>query len=224
MLYTYDDVKNIDGYKEGNFVENFKLVLKYLSDDNTYDMRDWVVMEKDSTNKTVYKCVCSHRITTDFYLQNPINKKIILVGCSCVNKLLVLDGKKAITYEKNRRLHNPCCLLCKKKMSENFLKNNPDAVRHNICKKKQDKIDRDTYEQTDEYKKIQFQEPAKTAMNYVMGENTKYPNLKLKKIYVMNFSYIRWLSLNCYNDTIKDHCLLLIERKNKLPFYANVSS
>lgn len=217
MEYTYDDVKDFEGYRNGNYHENLKLVITKLSDDNTTNFNDWMLCEKNSNN--IYNCCCSHKIYDDFYVQHIRSKNVILLGSFCIKRFMKHQHTD-LRIEKHRRKNYFVCPRCDKKVSDKTSKQFPNLkiIYHKGCFKKNKDIKKKMKVVLEEMIKEVVQLPnfsdveiLKKYTKYRMGSNTKYPNKKLSTIYKKDKRYICWLSENCYNEDTKFHAKLTIK-------------
>ena len=220
MEYTYDDVKEFEGYRQGNYHGNLKLVITKLSGDDTTNFNDWVMCEKNS--RDIHKCCCSHQIYDDFYVQHIRSKNVISLGSFCIKRFMKHQHTD-LRIEKHRRKNYFVCPLCDKKVSDTTVKQftNLDIVYHKSCFNKLKKTKLLMKPVLEEMIKEVVQLPnfsdveiLKKYTKYRMGSNTKYPNKKLSTIYKKDKRYIRWLSENCYNEDTKFHANLTIKYFN----------
>ena len=141
MLYTYNDVRYFPGYKDGKYVYNFELVLTKLSHNNTFNLTDWILMPKKTD--LYKKCICSHKISNDYYRKNKYNNNEVVLGCVCIVKYFN-EGSSDVRYTDY--INNPnvsLCVECKNKLpNKTVIKLNEynSELIHKSCKDKRTTI------------------------------------------------------------------------------------
>ena len=124
---TYENARLIDGYIENNYHQNLFLVCKeYGSFKDNEDATDveigeeWVIDIK-KTIHTKNKCVCSHKISENYFATNSQTNNTILLGSTCYKKVNNNEIYiKMLNAEMNRRKREKKILIQEQENTRNY--------------------------------------------------------------------------------------------------------
>lgn len=186
--YAYLKEKAPELYKDGDYHQNLKRVLKYLDPDKSSSYDNWVL--RADYPQSTGNCVCSHEIGVSYVAQHITTGDAIEIGSACIRKFSD-KIKKSVDRANRKRLmlekdpNTRFCDICDKKLPSDGGKTLDNYYHKKCLQPFQSALDEITYKH----------QQLNVAGNFRMPSG-KHTGKRLKEIIEIDPRYLSWYNVN----------------------------